>query len=129
MEIEIDRIDHVVLTVENIEESVAFYESALGMRPETFGEGRRALLFGKSKFNLHERGKEFEPKAKSPTPGSVDICLIANNTIDELLQHLKRTGIKIEQGPTRRTGAMGPINSVYFRDPDQNLIEVSVYGE
>lgn len=124
----IDRIDHVVLTVANIENTVRFYEKALGMKSETFGSGRSALSFGRSKFNLHEKGKEFEPKADSPTPGSVDICLITESDIATVMRHFQDCGVRIEEGPVKRTGATGPIESVYFRDPDLNLIEVSRYG-
>ncbi|WP_413290026.1 VOC family protein [Bdellovibrio sp. HCB337] len=128
MGITIDRIDHVVLTVENIESTVIFYEKVLGMKAETFGQGRRALSFGKSKFNLHQKGREFEPKAKVPMPGSLDICIITESSIQSVVEHLKLCGITIEDGPIMRTGAIGPIESVYFRDPDCNLIEVSTYS-
>nr|BDT27763.1 VOC family protein [Bacteriovorax sp. HI3] len=127
MTIVIDRIDHIVLTVSDIEATIKFYENVLGMKAESFGAGRRALSFGKSKFNLHQKGNEFEPKAKSPTPGSVDICLISRSSIQEIVDHLNTCGVKIEEGPISRTGALGPITSVYFRDLDFNLIEVSVY--
>lgn len=125
--IEIDGIDHIVLTVANIEMTVAYYERVLGMKAETFGEGRRALTFGRQKFNLHQVGKEFEPKAKAPTPGSVDLCLIAKTPLAKVVTRLKELNITIEQGPIKRTGATGGILSVYIRDPDQNLIEISNY--
>lgn len=127
MTIEIDRIDHVVFTVADIDVTIQFYEKALGMKAGSFGEGRRFLAFGKSKFNLHQKGKEFEPKALQPTTGSMDICLIIRGDLNNLISHLNSCGVQIELGPTRRTGAQGPITSVYFRDPDSNLIEVSVY--
>lgn len=123
----IARIDHIVLTVKDIEQTCEFYSRVLGMEVITFGEDRRALRFGVQKFNLHEHGKEFEPKAKVPTPGAADICLITESSIEHVVAHLKRLGVTIEQGPVRRTGATGPIMSVYFRDPDGNLIEVSRY--
>lgn len=123
----IDRIDHIVLTVADIETTVQFYEKVLGMKAETFGQGRRALSFGKSKFNLHQKDKEFEPKAQTPTPGSVDLCLITQTSIEKVISHLNTYGVKIEEGPVQRTGAVGPINSVYIRDPDNNLIEISNY--
>jgi catechol 2,3-dioxygenase-like lactoylglutathione lyase family enzyme len=123
----IDRLDHLVLTVADIDATVAFYERVLGMEPVTFGAGRTALSFGRQKINLHERGAEFEPKAAHPTPGSADLCLITNATVDDLLAHLAKVGVEIEEGPVARTGAVGPITSVYFRDPDRNLIEVSTY--
>lgn len=125
--IRVDRIDHMVLTVKNIQKTIDFYSSILGMHQETFGAGRRALSFGQQKFNLHEIGNEFEPKAKIPTPGSVDICLIASTPVTEILDFLKAMNVNIEQGPIFRTGAVGKINSIYIRDPDENLIEISNY--
>ncbi|KFO93154.1 Glyoxalase domain-containing protein 5, partial [Buceros rhinoceros silvestris] len=123
----IQRLDHLVLTVKSIEDTVAFYSKALGMEVVTFKGNRKALRFGNQKFNLHEVGKEFEPKARHPVPGSADICLITQVSLDQLLDHLKACGVIIEEGPVARTGAMGPITSIYFRDPDENLIEVSRY--
>lgn len=123
----IDRIDHVVFTVRDVPETCAFYEKVLGMRVETFGEGRTALCFGGQKINLHQFGKEFEPKAKAPAPGCQDICLISSIPIAEVAKHLSSCGVAIEEGPIIRSGATGPINSIYFRDPDGNLIEVSNY--
>jgi catechol 2,3-dioxygenase-like lactoylglutathione lyase family enzyme len=127
MAIQIDRIDHIVLTVADLEKTISFYENVLGMKVETFGEGRKALSFGRQKFNLHQKGKEFEPKAKTPMPGAIDLCLISTTKIADVIEHLKEVGVPIEQGPIQRTGATGPIRSVYFRDPDGNLIEVSNY--
>ncbi|KIT15049.1 VOC family protein [Jannaschia aquimarina] len=124
---EIDRLDHLVLTVASIDATVGFYTRILGMEAETFGEGRRALKFGRQKINLHQAGREFEPKAKAPTPGSADLCFIANGTLVDVEAYLVDHGVAIEEGPVDRTGATGPIRSVYFRDPDFNLIEVSVY--
>ena len=95
----------------------------------TFGQGRKALGFGNQKFNLHQKGKEFEPKAANPTPGSIDICLITNTPISSVITHLRSLDIKIEEGPVQRTGAQGPITSIYLRDPDRNLIEVSNYND
>lgn len=123
----IDRIDHLVLTVKNIDESCEFYSRVLGMNIVTFGEGRKALSFGQQKINLHQSGNEFEPKAYRPTPGSADLCLITKVPIDEVINHLESVGVHVLEGPVMRTGATGPILSVYFRDPDENLIEVSVY--
>ena len=123
----IDRIDHIVLTVVDVEAACRFYSSVLGMEVVTFGNGRRALSFGRQKINLHPYRAEFEPKAKIPTPGSVDLCLVTDHSIDDVLSHLMRLGIVVEEGPVQRTGAIGPIMSVYFRDPDGNLIEVSNY--
>lgn len=127
--VKIDRIDHIVLTVTDIERTCDFYSRVLGMEVVTFGQNRRALTFGRQKFNLHEHGREFEPKARTPMPGAIDICLITESPIEDVVAHLKGVGVEIEQGPTRRTGATGPIMSVYFRDPDGNLIEVSRYLE
>lgn len=123
----ISRIDHIVLTVKSIDVTTEFYERALGMEVVTFGEWRKALSFGEQKFNLHEAGKEFEPKANKPTPGSIDICLITETAINEVIDELRLAGVSLIEGPVRRTGASGPIMSIYFRDPDLNLIEVSNY--
>ncbi|GAA3124438.1 VOC family protein [Planomonospora alba] len=123
----IDRLDHLVLTVTDIEATVDFYGRVLGMEPVTFGEGRRALAFGRSKINLHRAGREFEPKAAHAVPGSADLCLISADPLEQVVAELARHGVEIEEGPVRRTGALGPIESVYLRDPDRNLIEISVY--
>jgi catechol 2,3-dioxygenase-like lactoylglutathione lyase family enzyme len=125
--VHIDRIDHLVLTVDDVEGAIAFYVDVLGMVEVTFGSGRKALTFGSSKINLHQRGREFEPKAASPTPGSADLCLIADDPLEEVLAELAAHGVAIEEGPVTRTGATGPIRSVYVRDPDRNLIELSNY--
>ena len=124
---QIARIDHIVLTVRDIEASCAFYNRVLGMEVVTFGAGRKALAFGQQKINLHEYGREFEPKASHPTPGSMDLCLITETPISEVLAHLHSQDIQIIEGPVQRTGACGTIQSLYFRDPDGNLIEVSNY--
>ncbi|HEY7813315.1 MAG TPA: VOC family protein [Nakamurella sp.] len=123
----IDRLDHLVLTVADIDATVDFYTRVLGMEAVTFGAGRTALAFGRSKINLHRAGHEFEPKAHRPTPGSADLCLIAASPLDQVIEDLAAHGVPVEEGPVERTGATGPIRSVYFRDPDQNLIEVSTY--
>lgn len=123
----IERIDHFVLTVRDIDATCDFYERALGMTRETFAGGRTALRFGDQKINLHLAGRELEPKAATPTPGSGDFCLIAATPIDAVVDHLRAAGVEIELMPSPRTGALGPITSVYFRDPDMNLVEVSVY--
>jgi catechol 2,3-dioxygenase-like lactoylglutathione lyase family enzyme len=125
--VRIDRLDHLVLTVADIDATVTFYEQVLGMRAVTFGDGRRALAFGTSKINLHQAGHEFEPKAARPTPGSADVCLIAADPLDQVCADLAAHGVTIEEGPVARTGATGPIRSVYLRDPDNNLIEISNY--
>ena len=125
----IDRIDHFVLTVTDVRATCDFYSRVLGMSVVTFGQGRKALLFGAQKINLHEVGKEFEPKANVPTAGSADFCLITDTPINEVITHLEASGVKVAEGPVARTGATGAIWSVYVRDPDQNLIEVSNYSE
>jgi len=121
----IDSIDHLVLTVKDIEASVAFYTRVLGMQAVTFGAGRTALAFGTQKINLHQQGKEFDPKAQRPTPGSGDLCFITSVPIVQVVSHLAAERVPVLEGPVQRTGATGPILSVYFRDPDMNLIEVS----
>lgn len=123
----IDRLDHLVLTVADLGATVDFYTRVLGMAEVTFGAYRKALTFGASKINLHEAGHEFEPKADRPTPGSADLCLITSDSLEQVVEDLAAHGVPIEEGPVDRTGATGPIRSVYFRDPDRNLIEVSVY--
>jgi len=127
MPIRIDRLDHFVLTVASIEATCDFYGRVLGMQVQTFGDGRKSLHFGRSKINLHQAGREFEPKADRPTPGSGDVCLIAQTPVDEVIDHLRKCGVAILEGPVERTGATGAIRSVYFRDPDANLIEISNY--
>lgn len=124
---QVDRLDHLVLTVASIEASVAFYTRVLGMREVTFGAGRTALAFGTSKINLHEAGHEFEPKARRPTPGSADLCLIVTQDIPAVMAGLAAAGVPAEEGPVERTGALGTMVSCYLRDPDQNLIELSHY--
>ncbi len=124
----IDRIDHFVLTVRDIGATCDFYERALGMTREVFGEGRTALKFGRQKINLHPAGREYEPKAAHPQAGGGDFCLITRTPIDEVVAHLNEAGVEIELMPSARTGATGPINSIYFRDPDGNLVEVSNYA-
>lgn len=123
----INKIDHIVLTVKNIDATVAFYTSVMGMSVETFGEGRVALKFGQQKINLHEYGNEFEPKSNTPVPGSADLCFISTTPLKEAIQHVKDKKVNILEGPIARTGALGSILSFYFRDPDLNLIEVSNY--
>ena len=122
----IDHLDHLVLTVADIDATVAFYTSALGMELVTFGN-RKALRFGEQKINLHQAGKEFEPKAAHPTPGSGDLCFITRTPLEEVIFHLKASNCAIELGPVDRTGAVGEMRSIYIRDPDFNLIEISKY--
>jgi catechol 2,3-dioxygenase-like lactoylglutathione lyase family enzyme len=123
----IERIDHIVLTVRDLEKTCEFYSSVLGMEVITFQNGRKALGFGGHKINLHEAGREFEPRPEHPTPGSADICLIADVELEEVIDHLQFLGVRVVEGPVQRTGAKGPIDSVYIRDPDGNLIEISTY--
>lgn len=123
----ISHIDHLVLTTRELDKCVHFYTEILGMELVTFGEGRNALTFGNQKINIHEYGHEIEPKAHLPVPGSLDICLISNKSISEVESVLKKHSIEIEIGPSKRTGAQGDIESVYVRDPDLNLIEISNY--
>lgn len=122
---QIDQLDHLVLTVRDLDATLDFYTRVLGMVPVTFAGGRRALAFGSQKINLHVQGKEFEPKADHPTPGSADLCFLTRVPLAAVQQHLATCGVPIVEGPVQRTGAQGPILSVYVRDPDQNLIEVA----
>ncbi len=128
MPIRIDRLDHLVLTVASIEATATFYRDVLGMEVIRFGAAgeRVALGFGNQKINLHEVGREFEPKAARPTAGSGDLCFIVED-FAAVLAHLERCNVEVIEGPDQRSGATGPIWSVYFRDPDANLIEVSTY--
>lgn len=121
----IDSLDHLVLTVRDIDTTVSFYSKVLGMETITFGSGRKALSFGDQKINLHQYGREFEPKAQLPTPGSADLCFLTPVPLTSVVCHLVACEVAILEGPVQRTGATGPIRSVYFRDPDMNLIEVS----
>jgi catechol 2,3-dioxygenase-like lactoylglutathione lyase family enzyme len=123
----INKIDHFVLTVQDINVTCKFYSHIFGMQVLTFGNGRKALLFGEQKINLHEVGEEFEPKALNPTPGSGDICFITDIPLVRVIDHIRSCGVEIVDGPVERSGAMGLIESVYVRDPDGNLIEVSNY--
>jgi catechol 2,3-dioxygenase-like lactoylglutathione lyase family enzyme len=123
--VKIDRLDHLVLTVRDVEATCEFYSRVLGMDAITFGNGRRALSFGNQKINLHPAGTPIPPHAMHPQPGSADLCFITSSPIPEIISDLGKNGVLIERGPVRRTGANGPIVSVYFRDPDSNLIEVA----
>lgn len=124
---QIDAIDHLVLTVKDIEASCDFYSRTLGMEVITFAGGRKALAFGTQKINLHPSGQEFEPKAAHPTPGAADLCLITSTPLQAVIAHLTACGVTLIEGPVARSGACGPINSIYLRDPDQNLLEVANY--
>jgi catechol 2,3-dioxygenase-like lactoylglutathione lyase family enzyme len=125
--INIERIDHLVLTVSDIATTCAFYQRVLGMHVVTFGDNRQALAFGQQKINLHQVDHTFEPKAAQPTPGSADVCLITQTALPAVIAHLQSCGVTIIAGPVERDGALGALTSVYIRDPDLNLIELSVY--
>ncbi|WP_206437524.1 MULTISPECIES: VOC family protein [unclassified Mesorhizobium] len=121
-------IDHFVLTVRSVDDTCAFYQRVLGFRRLDTPNLPTALLFGTQKINVHEVGRTFEPKAKAPTPGSADFCLVAARPLAEICASLEANGVAVEVGPVERIGARGPMMSVYFRDPDGNLVEVSDYG-
>lgn len=124
----VERLDYLVLTVRDVEATCEFYERVFGMRATTFGDGRRALAFGRQKINLHQSGDEFEPRAACPTPGSADLCFVTESVAQEILDHLRGLGVAVVEGPVSRTGALGDMTSVYLRDPDENLVEVSTYA-
>ena len=124
--IRIRRLDHLVLTVRDMAATCAFYTRVLGMREVTFGQGRKALLFGNQKINLHPEEAPFAPHAAHPLPGTTDICLLAETPMPDILAHLEACGVPVEEGPVMRTGATDPILSVYVRDPDGNLVEIAV---
>ena len=121
----IDHLDHLVLTTTDEQACIAFYVEGLGMTLESFGEGRKAFRFGNQKINLHVKGREFEPKAHTPVPGALDLCFIATVPLEEVIRRLDAAQIPIIEGPVMRTGATSRIRSVYVRDPDLNLIEIS----
>jgi len=121
----IDHLDHLVLTTSHEEACIRFYVDVMGMSLESFGAGRKAFRFGNQKINLHVKGHEFEPKAQLPTPGSLDLCFIASVPLDEVVARLAEKGVAILEGPVMRTGATSRIRSIYVRDPDLNLIEIS----
>ena len=121
----IDHLDHIVLTTAHTEQCIDFYTRVLGMKFERFGEGRMALKFAGQKINLHEKGKEFEPRAALAAPGTLDICFIASLPLEEVIARLAACNVPIIEGPVMKTGAQGPIRSVYVRDPDGNLVEIS----
>lgn len=121
----IDHLDHLVLTTIDVDACKDFYVRVLGMRLQTFGAGRLAFCFGNQKINVHVRGHEFKPKAHLPVPGALDLCLIASVGLEQVVAHLEAQNWPIVEGPVQRTGATGPILSVYVRDPDLNLIEIS----
>jgi catechol 2,3-dioxygenase-like lactoylglutathione lyase family enzyme len=121
----VERIDHLVLTVRDLDATTDFYDRVLGMEVVRFGESRVALRFGTQKLNLHAAGREIEPHASSPTPGSTDLCLIVRTPVDEVVARLVDLGVAAELGPVERDGAISPLRSVYLRDPDGNLVELA----
>ena len=126
MAITMNSLDHLVLTVANIDITVDFYTEVLGMELSIVN-GRKALAFGEQIIKLHQRGHEFNPKAAHPTPGSGDICFITSTPLDEVIRHLNQQEVRVEEGPVERDGAMGKMRSIYVRDPDKNLVEISNY--
>lgn len=129
MSIAIDRIDHIVVTAWDVDRTIEFYQRVLGMEAITFAGGRRGLAFGRQKINLHQAGREFEPKALKPAPGAIDLCFISPTPLAEVVEHIRSCGVAVVEGPVPRTGALGPMQSVYIRDPDGNLIEISNYED
>ena len=123
----INKLDHLVLTVKDIEASCLFYTTVLGMEEISFGQGRKAMAFGDQKINFHQVGQELEPKALQPTPGSGDLCFITKEPLSAVIAHLQACGVEIIDGPVERSGATGPITSIYIRDPDHNLVEIAIY--
>ena len=122
----IDHIDHIVLTTRDKDACIRFYTEVLGMRLESFSENRLALHFGSQKINLHLWGREFSPRAHVAAPGTLDLCFIASLPLEKVIERLKEKSVPILEGPVMKTGATGPIRSVYVRDPDLNLVEISV---
>lgn len=123
----IDRLDHLVLTVRDIEATCEFYARVLGMQVVTFGEGRKALAFGRQKINLRPAVEKAQLIALNPTPGSADLCFVSDLPLQEVMRHVESYGVKVIEGPVRRNGAVGMMESIYFRDPDGNLIEIANY--
>lgn len=122
------KLDHLVLYVEEIDATIAFYET-LGATIETFADGRQAIRIGEQKINLHQAGDEYDPHARSPEPGAGDFCLIVDGTIEAAADHLTEAGVEIIHGPVEKTGACGPMDSIYTYDPDGNLVEIAVYRD
>ncbi|GAA4614582.1 VOC family protein [Saccharopolyspora hordei] len=127
--INIDRVDHLVLTVADVDRAVQFYEQILGMTPVTFPGERRAVRFGQQTIKLHAADELVEPTATHPVPGSANLCFVTTNALSEVQEHLRANDVRIEEGPVSRTGSEGPITSLYFRDPDGNLIEIARYDD
>ncbi|MCW3475871.1 VOC family protein [Limobrevibacterium gyesilva] len=128
MRFTVDRLDHLVLTCADIERTASWYQRVLGMEREAFGEQKRtALKFGGQKLNLHQSGREFKPHAAAAAPGTQDLCFITAVPSQDVVRHLRECGLTVEEGPVPKTGALGPMTSVYCRDPDGNLIEIASY--
>ncbi len=125
--IAVDRLDHFVLTVKSVEDTCRFYDSVLGIKSFSFGAGSKALCLGEQRIQLQQSGREAEPKASLTVPGSGDFCFVTQTDFDVVLKHLERCNVRVIEGPIRRTGSKGAMTSVYFRDPDLNLIELSSY--
>jgi len=123
----VEALDHLVLTVADVEASADFFGRVLGMEKVVFGEGRVALSFGRQKINLHPASAPFEPHADHPTRGSGDLCFVTEHSLTGWIAHLAECGVALEAGPVARTGALGPMTSIYFRDPDGNLLEIAAY--
>ena len=126
---QINKLDHLVITVTDIEQTLGFYTRVLGMEADVFEDGRKALRFGEQKINLHKAGEEIKPHAQAPMPGSTDICFITETPLQQIMNHLTSCNVKIIAGPVKRSGAAGPLLSIYIRDPDGNLIELANRGD
>lgn len=126
---QVESLDHLVLTVADVEASAIFYGRVLGMQRVVFGAGRVALQFGRQKINLHPAAAPLPPHALRPTPGSADLCFVTDAALNDWMAHLGASNVALEAAPVPRTGALGPMHSIYFRDPDGNLIEIARYGE
>ncbi|TWF93833.1 VOC family protein [Saccharopolyspora dendranthemae] len=127
--ISIDRVDHLVLTVADVDTAVEFYRDVLGMEPVEFPGDRRAVRFGEQTIKLHAASELVEPTATHPVPGSANLCFITSQALADVQEHLRNNEVRIEEGPVGRTGSQGPITSLYLRDPDGNLIEIARYDE
>ena len=128
MRFTVDRLDHLVLTCSDLEVTASWYQRVLGMEREEFGENRRtALKFGGQKINLHQRGEEAKPNARAAAPGTADLCFISAVGTEDVVEHLRDCSVMVELGPVSRAGALGPMRSVYCRDPDGNLVEIATY--
>ena len=121
----VSKLDHFIITANNLEKTIDFYSRVLGMELQTFSDGRKALIFGDHKINLHEAGKEFKPHAQNPLPGSADLCFITRTPMQQVISHLTTCNVSIIEGPLEKSGASGPLFSIYIRDPDNNLIEIA----